>query len=95
MISNCTNPECHAEFHYLRGGKLYRFDIRRPEHPCADVPNAICATRPSHASVYFWLCADCCRKFSLRFSAHEGLSVIPTPILSPDSRVVLRDADSD
>jgi hypothetical protein len=42
MISKCANPQCETAFHYLRGGKLYCFDLRRPLKPCRDVPNAIC-----------------------------------------------------
>ena len=59
MITECSNPECGKPFHYLRGGQLYRFDVRRPVEPCRDVPNAICASKPSQASVFFWLCGDC------------------------------------
>jgi hypothetical protein len=77
MISTCANPQCGTAFHYLRGGSLYRFDLRRPKEPCADVPNAICASKPTHASVYFWLCGDCSRKNTIRFSSQEGVSVIP------------------
>jgi hypothetical protein len=77
MISNCANPECSAAFHYLRGGRLYRFDLRRPQEPCADVPNSICASKPSHASVYFWLCRDCSRKYTVQFSSRKGATVLP------------------
>lgn len=77
MISQCANPKCGTPFHYLRGGRLYRFDLRRPAEPCADVPNSICAGKPSHASVYFWLCEKCSRHYGLRFSPREGLSVSP------------------
>ncbi len=78
MISKCANPDCATAFHYLRGGKLYRFDLRHPHEPCADVPNAICANRPAHASVYFWLCADCSRRYTVRFALRKGVSVVPT-----------------
>ncbi len=76
MISRCSNPRCEEPFHYLRG-KLYRFDLQHPLEPCKDVPNAICASKPSHASVYFWLCRDCSRRYSLAFSPKEGVSIVP------------------
>lgn len=96
MISNCANANCGAPFHYLRGGRLYRFDLRRPTEPCADVPNAICATKPTHASVFFWLCADCSRKYTVQFSSRQGAAVLP---LSQGARrlspVVARFSDAD
>jgi hypothetical protein len=45
--------------------------------PCKDVPNAICSAKPSHASVYFWLCDSCSRKYTLDFSLRGGVSVLP------------------
>ena len=52
MISHCANSRCTLPFHYLRGGRLYRFDITSPSRPCADVPNAVCTLTPSRA-LYF------------------------------------------
>lgn len=77
MISHCANPDCKLPLHYLRGGRLYRFDIRQPSGPCSDVPNAICSMKPSHASVFFWLCEQCSLKFSLKFNSREGLALAP------------------
>lgn len=93
MISECSNPQCAKPFHYLRGGRLYRFDVRRPVEPCRDVPNAICASKPSEASVFFWLCADCSHRYSLRFSLREGTSVVPLePVPEAGNPVVTRAA---
>ena len=77
MISHCANPDCMRPFHYLRGGRLYRFDIRHPTTPCSDVPNAICGLKPSHATVFFWLCQQCSSKHSLRFNFRDGISLAP------------------
>jgi hypothetical protein len=77
MISHCANPDCRLPFHYLRGGRLYRFEIRHPSAPCSDVPNTVCSLKPSHAQVFFWLCEQCSLKFSLRFNPQEGLSLTP------------------
>ena len=52
MISHCASPRCTLPFHYLRGGRLYRFDITSPSRPCADVPNAVCTLTPSRATVF-------------------------------------------
>jgi hypothetical protein len=45
--------------------------------PCKDVPNAICAAQPSHASIFFWLCDECSLQYTLHFSTHEGITVLP------------------
>jgi hypothetical protein len=45
MVSQCANPDCRRELHYLRDGKVYQFVLstktggKRLEH--------------------FWLCGDC------------------------------------
>jgi len=85
MISHCANPDCKLPFHYLRGGRLYRFDVRSPSEPCQDVPNAICSLKPSAAAVYFWLCERCCAKFMLTFEPHTG--VILHPLSSSGARI--------
>jgi hypothetical protein len=76
MISHCANPDCRLPFHYLRGGRLYRFDIRHPTTPCSDVPNAICSLKPSQGTVFFWLCEKCFSKYSLRFNFRDGISLV-------------------
>jgi len=77
MISKCANPKCEVDFHYLRGGKLYRFDIRRPKEPCPDLPNAILAQNPSKTTVYFWLCEKCSQVNTVQFSLTKGMKVQP------------------
>jgi hypothetical protein len=77
MISHCANPKCRAPLHYLRGGRLYRFDVRSPAEPCHDVPNAICTSKPSHAAIFFWLCKECCSHFSLKFDLRLGVKLVP------------------
>ncbi len=77
MISKCANPACNTDFHYLRGGRLYRFDLRHPMPPQRDVPNAICAAKPRHGSVFFWLCNQCSLQYTLHFSTDGRISVLP------------------
>ncbi len=83
MISHCANPACALPFHYLRGGRLYRFDIRSPQVPCVDVPNSICTEKAPHATVFFWLCEQCSSQYSLRFDCHEGAKLVGLPSRSP------------
>ena len=77
MISHCANPDCSMPFHYLRGGRLYRFEVRRPSEPCQDVPNAICSVKPSSATVFFWLCESCCSKLTMKFATESGVTLMP------------------
>lgn len=79
MISYCANPDCSMPFHYLRGGRLYRFEVRRPSEPCQDVPNAICSVKPASATIFFWLCEACCSKLTLRFAPEGGVTLMPLP----------------
>jgi hypothetical protein len=83
MVSKCTNPRCEIEFHYFRGGKLFRFDLHHPTAPCVDVPKAICARKPAHATIFFWLCPACATKYTLAFSLHSGVELRPKAIKTP------------
>jgi hypothetical protein len=59
MTAKCANPSCSVPFHRLRGGKLFRFEVRLPSEACLDVPETVCSTKSGRASVYFWLCEKC------------------------------------
>ena len=84
MISHCANRACARPFHYLRGGRPYRFELKAPNWPCTDVPNAICSAKPSQATVFFWLCEPCSRKFSLQFNCRDGAGL--TPLLHEEAK---------
>lgn len=73
MISHCANQECGAPFHYLRGGRLYRFEVHSQGGAGHEIPNAIIRLKPARATVYFWLCQECSATHSLKFSASRGL----------------------
>jgi hypothetical protein len=51
MISQCANPDCRRDLHYLRDGKIYQFVLtpktgnKRLEH--------------------FWLCGECSKTMIL------------------------------
>ena len=86
MISHCANPECGAPFHYLRGGRLYRFETPAEAHSREAIPNAIYTMRPPRMSVYFWLCDKCSRRLSLRFQPGRGLELCPRPAVNKRGR---------
>jgi hypothetical protein len=68
MVTNCVNPACERPFHYLRGGRLYRFELRTA---------SVCRTEEHVASkrktVYFWMCDKCCDEFSLKLDPSHGV----------------------
>jgi hypothetical protein len=77
MVSHCANPACSVQFHSLKLGRLYRFEITSPQPHSADVPEvpkSICKVAPTRRTVYFWLCRQCSSTFSLSLnSRHEVL----------------------
>ncbi len=65
MISKCANPSCSAAFDH-RQGRLHRFPKCRTEHgPPAN----------THSVQHFWLCATCCKTYSLRYDEDLGVTL--------------------
>lgn len=62
MFAECANPECRVPFDY-RQGRFFRFPKR---HDSVETPN-------THSVQYFWLCAGCCREFTLQYSEDTGV----------------------
>lgn len=65
MISKCANPSCSAAFDH-RQGRLHRFPKCRAE----DGPPA-----NTHSVQHFWLCATCCKTYSLRYDEDLGVTL--------------------
>jgi hypothetical protein len=64
MITKCANPACGRPFQYLRGGRLYCFELRRQSRgPIAS----------NRLAVYFWICDHCADSLSLEFDAEKGV----------------------
>lgn len=83
MISRCANPACNKPFHYLRGGRLYRFDGRTTSANPKAVANAVYTVSPTHMSVFFWLCKECSSKLLLRFDG-SSVAVVPAQVFGGD-----------
>ncbi len=79
MISRCANPACNKPFHYLRGGRLYRFDGRTTSTDPKAVLNAAYTISPGRMSVFFWLCKECSSKLLLRFDG-SSVAVVPAQL---------------
>jgi hypothetical protein len=67
----CANPACSTAFHWLQGGKFFRFqtggDVKNSKPGIADPPN------DSHGAKHFWLCDYCSHIFTLVYDAETGV----------------------
>lgn len=82
MISRCANPACNKPFHYLRGGRLYRFEGRTTAAR-KNLARAVYTVSPEHISVFFWLCQECSSRLSLSFDGHF-VAVVPKRAFARD-----------
>jgi LSD1 subclass zinc finger protein len=60
MISQCMNPDCRRDLHYLRDGRVVRCVLREQERVTLE---------------HFWLCGDCHLNYEFRFSADGSISL--------------------
>jgi len=69
----CANPACPKPFHWLAGGKFFRF---RPDSPFPDAnfqsPHRLMS---GHDVKHYWLCERCSQVFSLEYDASQGAVV--------------------
>ncbi len=57
MIASCANPNCMAEFRYLRrGGRIVAVDVESTDWG---------AGRPHTRRHFFWLCESCAATFDI------------------------------
>lgn len=54
MLAKCLNPICSATFRYLSDGRIFHLEI--------PVPGDKSTFRRRE---YFWLCDDCCARFTV------------------------------
>jgi hypothetical protein len=77
MLSKCANPSCSASFFYLHEGKLFRSDTPANQ----DAPTQDTGMKKTSRRIeFFWLCADCAPKMTLRFKVGEGVTVQPNAL---------------
>jgi hypothetical protein len=70
MVSNCANPKCAKPLHYLRDGRIFRFDV-------PDRTAIVNGKRTRHVE-HFWLCGACSQTMAMELSA-EGVNVVARP----------------
>lgn len=60
MISQCMNPECRKELHYLRNGRVIRTTRRIGAHVHVE---------------HFWLCGECHAAYDFLFAKDGRVSL--------------------
>ena len=71
MLSKCANPLCSAPFRTLRKGRLVVLHLREP------VLEGIPARDNSTEFEPFWLCEQCCDRFTLLVKPGRDCVCIP------------------
>ena len=70
----CANPACPVAFHWLAGGKFFRFHIDGGvERPAAEGH----PPENAHHVKHYWLCDRCAMIYSLVFDERQGVVVRP------------------
>jgi hypothetical protein len=64
MISQCLNPACRKELHYLREGRVVRTTHR---------------IGPETQVEHFWLCGECHAAYDFLFATDGRVSLAPRP----------------
>jgi hypothetical protein len=68
----CANPACPTAFHWLAGGRFFRF---RPEEASSNQPKD---SPTGHQGVkHYWLCERCSDLFTLVYEQEEGVVLKP------------------
>jgi len=72
----CANPACPAAFHWLQGGKFFRFrngdSCQSHKASLCDGTNCSSVGNP-HDVKHYWLCERCSRMFTLTYDEHHGV----------------------
>ena len=81
----CANPACPSAFHWLAGGKFFRF--RMPGAP--NVEDAKPEPQDhSHHVKHYWLCDRCSTIYSLNYEEPQGVVVRPLWAELPPAEVL-------
>jgi hypothetical protein len=81
----CANPACPAAFHWLAGGKFYRFRM-----PGAAATENAKSESPEHSHhvKHYWLCERCAHIYSLSYEEPQGVVVRPLWAELPPAEVL-------
>jgi len=79
MVSKCANPLCSTPFRTLREGRLVVLHLRRP------VLKGTSAEADTKDFEPFWLCQECCDRFTLLVKPGRECVCVPKPSIASDS----------
>ncbi len=71
MVSKCANPLCSTPFSTLREGRLVLLHLRQPALKGASAEADVKDFEP------FWLCEECCKRFTLLVKPGRECVCIP------------------
>ncbi len=69
----CANPACPTAFHWLQGGRFFRFSTAKNEE--CSTEHAHDAECKNHCVKHYWLCEKCAGVFTLTHEEGEGVMV--------------------
>ena len=72
----CANPACPATFHWLAGGKFFRFRPGENTYSTENQPEPGSAVK-HHGVRHYWLCERCSHMFTLVYEPSEGVVLKP------------------
>ncbi|MGC1969063.1 MAG: hypothetical protein WA673_21560, partial [Candidatus Acidiferrales bacterium] len=67
----CANPACPTAFHWLEGGKFFRF--RPGDAALNSTPSMTDSASNLHGVKHFWLCERCSHAFTLLYEGESGV----------------------
>ncbi len=76
MLSKCANPLCSAPFRTLRKGRLVVLHLRQPALKGTLAEADVKDFEP------FWLCEECCDRFTLLVKPGRECVCIPKPSIT-------------
>jgi len=71
----CANPACGAAFHWLAGGRFFRFRPGEVEPASKSETAEISGSIP--VVKHYWLCESCAQNFTLTFREETGVVLEP------------------
>jgi hypothetical protein len=71
----CANPACASAFHWLAGGRFFRFHTGSLEPSSKDL--AAQTAEASAPAKHYWLCERCAQVYTLNYDEERGVLVQP------------------
>jgi hypothetical protein len=91
MLSKCLNPQCHATFHHLGQGHLYRIDFtEEAKRRAMEGKPVLVSTRNKVNTVeHFWLCEKCSISLTIGVSESFEVRLLPLTHTKPAASAVM------